>query len=151
MAKLQIGVLCLAGLLLTGCADGGGLPACPTVVFPAIEVFVRDASTGDPAADGAIVVRLVDIQEDEVFVPRAAGPYGGYYDHWRRAGTKVYEAGYYRTDTEVIVETRLYDVHDARLLWAGTSNTINPRDVNEVIEGIVETAGQDLRKRGLVP
>ena len=101
--------------------------------------------------DGAIVVRLVDIREEEVFVPRTGGSYGGYYDHWRRAGVRVYESGYYRTDTEVTVETRLYDVHDGRLLWAATSNTINPRDVDEVIEGIVESAGHDLRERGLIP
>lgn len=140
--------------------DGFASAAIDTRVTPAYRL-VSQADRADVErlrtaltrhqVDGAIVVRLVGIQEEQVFVPRSAGPYGGYYDHWHRVGSRVYEAGYYRTDTDVVVETRLYDVGEGRLLWAGTSSTINPRDVQEVIEGIVEATGKDLRKRGLVP
>ena len=102
--------------------------------------------------DAAVVVRLVGIEEEEIFVPNTGPrPRSGYYDYWRREGARVYESGYYRTDTEVVVETRLYDVARGRLLWAGTSRTVNPRDVEEVVQGIFQAASEDLRKRGLVP
>ena len=101
--------------------------------------------------DGAITVRLVGIEDKQTYVPGSArtGP-GGYYGYWGRVGAGVYAPGYYRTDTYVTVETTLYDVAGARLLWAGTSRTFNPQNIDAVIAGVVAAAAKDLRTQGLI-
>lgn len=102
--------------------------------------------------DGAITVRLVSVEQKETYVPSGSGTYGGggYYGYYDRVGTIIYEPGYYRTDSFVKVETSLYDVAGAKLLWAGVSETLNPSNVDGLIKEIVETAGKRLRKQGLL-
>ena len=102
--------------------------------------------------DGAITLSLVRVEDKTRYVPGATRAYpGGYYGYYGHMGTVIQEPGHYRTDTYVIVETSLYDVAEGKLLWAGVSRTLNPDSVDEVIEGIVEAANEDLRSRGLVP
>lgn len=106
----------------------------------------------EQGVDGAITVRVVDIDHEEVFVPDAtthrvayAGDYYGFY------GSRVYQPGHYRTDTVYKIETSLRSVRTGKLLWAGASKTINPQDVDSVIREIVAAAREDLRDRGLLP
>jgi hypothetical protein len=102
--------------------------------------------------DGAITVRLVDIEDKESYVPGSSRAYGGgYYGYYGRVGAVAYEPGYYRTDTYVKVETSLYDVAAGELLWVGISETLNPSTVDGLISGIVEAAGKKLRDQGLIP
>jgi hypothetical protein len=102
--------------------------------------------------DGVIAVRLVSLEDKETYVPATTTSYGGgYYGYYDRFGTVIYEPGYYRSDTFVKVETSLYDVAGAKLLWAGVSETLNPSSVNGLVKEIVEAAGTRLREQGLLP
>ena len=101
--------------------------------------------------DGAVTVTLVDTEKQQTYVPGTTRVYPGYYGYYRSAGAVVYEPGYVRTDTIVVVETSLYDVADGKLLWTGVSRTMNPQKVDTLIEEIVEAAREELRSEGLLP
>jgi hypothetical protein len=103
--------------------------------------------------DGAITMRLIDVEEEQTWVPgyhRYVYP-GGFYGYYGHLGAYVYEPGYLRTDRYVRIETTLYDVRRRRLLWAGVSETWNPRDVDEIVEGVVQAARRQLADDGLLP
>lgn len=100
--------------------------------------------------DGAVVVRLVGVDEEQTYVPGTVVP-GGFYGYYGRVGAVMYEPGYVRTDKYYTVETSLYDVHSGKLLWSGISETLNPRDTDDLIEEIVAAARKKLREEGLLP
>lgn len=102
--------------------------------------------------DGAVVVRLMDVNQKETYVPgRTTVVPGGFYGSYGRWGATVYEPGYVRTDQEVMVETSLYDVTAGRLLWSGVSKTLNPSSTRELIAEIAAAARDELRDEGLLP
>ena len=55
--------------------------------------------------------------------------YGGGLRRLRGYGT-VYDPGYVREDQLVNFDTNIYRVADEKLLWAGRSQTSNPKEVN---------------------
>lgn len=101
--------------------------------------------------DGAITLHLVGVEEEETYVPGTTRVYPmGYYGYYGTVGSVVYDPGYIRTDTYVVVETSLYDVEQGKLLWTGISRTLNPKDIDSLIEGIAEAARDELREEGLL-
>jgi hypothetical protein len=55
-----------------------------------------------------------------------------------------------RTDTTFVVETLLFDVPEAKLLWAGTSESTNPKDAQALVRDIVTVAADQMKKDGLI-
>ena len=77
-----------------------------------------------------------------------SAPLWGYYGYgWGVA----YDPGYIRQDQLVYVETTIYSVPDRKLLWAGVTETINPRDVRRTVGEIVDAVAKNMRKEGLLP
>jgi hypothetical protein len=62
----------------------------------------------------------------------------------------VYDPGYLRTDTIVQVETKVYALMDDKLIWAGLSETFNPRDAQARVRGVAQAVANDLKKQGLI-
>jgi hypothetical protein len=76
------------------------------------------------------------------------GFYGGFYGYgWGAA----YSPGYLRTDTIVHVETLVYDLTSDMMIWAGQSSTTNPSKAESMIRELVDEAGKEMRKQGLLP
>ena len=48
------------------------------------------------------------------------------------------------------METLLYRVSDATLLWASISETTNPKDAGTFMKGLVNVLVKELQKQGLV-
>jgi hypothetical protein len=123
---------------------------------PAFAV-VNDADRGDvdklarqvdaAGFDGAVVLRYIGRRTEETYVPPTA-PLWGYYG----AGYYMnYDPGYVRTDELMYVETAVYDVKGRKLLWAGTTETLDPRDVRHTVDEIVAAVAKSMRKEGLIP
>ena len=75
------------------------------------------------------------------------GFYGGFYGYgWGAA----YSPGYLRTDTIVHVETLVYDLKSDKMVWAGQSSTMNPSKAESMIKELVDEAGKEMRKEGLL-
>lgn len=89
--------------------------------------------------DGAIVLRLVDIEKETSYVPGTTtyptyyGRFGGYYGG---AYGGYGSPGYYQEDKIYTIETNVYSLNSDKLVWSGTTATTNPGKMNKVIEDI---------------
>jgi len=102
--------------------------------------------------DGAFVFVVEGVEKQQSYLPAgyAVPTYSlwGYYGYgWSTAVDPVNV----RTDTFVLVETRVYSVIDGQLIWAGRSETLNPRSVQELVKGVVDAVSAELRHQGLLP
>lgn len=96
--------------------------------------------------DGAIVMRVSAIEREADWVPGTwSGPYYGYgaMDYWG-------DPGHYETNTNVRVETNVYELPGEQLIWAASSKTVNPKNVKELIDETVDVVAKELKKQGLV-
>lgn len=110
------------------------------------------AATG---ADGVILVRLIRVdtktQVSTMMMPGPmVGPWGGFY------GGGFYGGGFYAvpevTQYDVAsVETNVYSVASRTLVWAATTQTVNPTTVEKEAPGFANIVIAQLRARGLLP
>ncbi len=101
---------------------------------------------------GAVLMRVVGVEERAYYTPTwyAAPYYASFWGYWNYAWSAVYAPGYLSTDTVVSIEVLIYSVEEDTLLWAGKSETTNPKDVRKLAEELVNAMGKELRKSGLV-
>lgn len=100
---------------------------------------------------GVVAMRPVSADKERTYVPGTwASPYysslWGYYGYGWGA---LYDPGYVREDTKVIIETLIYRVSDGALLWAGLSESTNPKSTARLLKDLVEEAVKEMRKQGL--
>jgi hypothetical protein len=68
----------------------------------------------------------------------------GYYPYgW----TTVYVAGSNQTDTVIVVESLVYKVSTGKLVWAGVSETTNPKSLQALVADIVKEAAKKIEKQ----
>jgi hypothetical protein len=93
--------------------------------------------------DGALVTMYKGIRTQVYASPSTDfyGYYGGYWDQ-----------GYYtETDQYVKVETSLWDVRTAKLIWTASSETENPSSAQDAITSVVSTITKSLTDARLIP
>ncbi len=105
---------------------------------------------------GAIMMRLVGDEEIASYSPAVATAwfsqpyYPGFWNYWGYGWTAVYAPGYRWTDRVITLETLIYSIEKDELIWAGRSESTNPKDIRKFVKDLVEAAGKELRKSGLV-
>jgi hypothetical protein len=106
------------------------------------------AATG---ADAVLMVRLLRVdtktQVSTMMVPGPMwGPWGGFY-----GGPGWYPTTDITQYDVATVETNLYDTRTKRLIWAATTDTINPRNVAQEAPKFADLLIEQFRARGLLP
>jgi len=112
---------------------------------------------------GILTITLIDVEEEERFVPGGAagmggmyqpmgrfgyyGTFPGYFNHWHGAG---FNTGYYSTEKRFFMETNLYDSETMNLVWSAQSRTLNPSSDASFAREYVDAVKAELRDRGLV-
>ena len=104
---------------------------------------------------GVVIMRVLGKEEQEkAYIPGAvwySGPnYPGFWNYWDYSWTVVYAPGYLEKDTVVSIETLVYSVTRDELIWAGRSETTNPKEIRKFVKDLVSAAGKEMRKAGLV-
>lgn len=103
-------------------------------------------------AAGVVALRPVKVEREVTYTPATwSMPYysslWGYYGYgW---GT-LYDPGSIREDTILVVEVLIFGVAEDKLLWAGVSETTNPKNAAKVIEGLVKEASKEMTRQGLI-
>jgi hypothetical protein len=92
--------------------------------------------------DGVIMMRLKSVEKSSTYTP------GTYYGGWY--GVRYGSPGYVNVDKEFIVETNIYSITEAKLLWSGTTSTLNPTKFDQSIDAIISTVKYELQKKGLI-
>jgi hypothetical protein len=100
--------------------------------------------------EGAVVMRVVDKGTEIYQSTGSVNYYQSFWGYWGSGWTGVYQPGHMTTETVVSIETLVYSVSQDQLLWAGVSSTTDPKDVPEFIKELVDLAGREIKKAGLV-
>jgi hypothetical protein len=93
--------------------------------------------------DGVILFRLKEVQKSTSYTPGTS--YGGWY------GYRYSSPGYYSENETFMVETNLYSLVSDKLLWSGTTSTLNPSSLDKTMDQIIATIRFELQKKGFLP
>jgi hypothetical protein len=92
--------------------------------------------------DGIIVMHLTDVEKSVSYNPGTS--YGGWY------GYRTYTPGYYTEDKTFLVETNMYSVKDDKLMWSGTTSSLNPSSFEKSMDEIITAIKTELQKKGIL-
>jgi hypothetical protein len=96
-----------------------------------------------------LLVRLADIEKETSYVPGTTTGYYGGYGRFYGYGAGMYSTpGYYQEDKNYYVETAVYSINPNKLLWTGTTKTVNPSKMDKTINEIADVVGDKMRKDG---
>jgi len=106
--------------------------------------------------DGALILRLVDIEKRESYSPGVYPSYyssfGGYYGYsygYMYSYTQDY-GGQYMTDQIVTAEVVIYSLKSDQLIWTGETMSMNPNDIEKTIAELSENVKAALIDDGLL-
>ncbi len=97
--------------------------------------------------DGIITMQLKEVEKSTSYVQGSSyGHYGyrGYY------GYGSYSPGYYTEDKTFMVETNLFSIRENKLLWSGTTSSLNPTSFEKTMDQIIYTIKYELQKKGFL-
>ena len=92
--------------------------------------------------DGIILMRLEDVDKSVSYTPGTS--YGGWY------GYRYSTPGYYTEDKTFYVETNFYAVEGNKLLWSGTTASLNPSQFDKTLDDIILAIRTELYSKGLI-
>lgn len=92
--------------------------------------------------DGEVIMRLADVDKSVSYVPGTG--YGGWY------GYRYSSPGYYQEDKTFYVETSFYSLPENKLLWSGTTSSLNPNKLDRTVDDIISTLKGQLQKQKLI-
>jgi hypothetical protein len=102
----------------------------------------------------AILMRLVGDEERVTYTPEMgwyAQPwYPSFSGYWSYSWSTVYSPAYAWKDRIVTLETVIYAIDNDELIWAGRSETANPKDIRKFVKDLIDATGKELRKAGLI-
>jgi hypothetical protein len=104
-------------------------------------------------AAGVVILRLVDLSKEtspSVVVWQSGTYYDSLWSYYPYVWGATIDISPSRTDVTVVVETLIFDVATSKLLWAGTSESSNPKGAQALVKDIVDAAADRMRKDGLI-
>jgi hypothetical protein len=98
--------------------------------------------------DGLVYMRLANVEQSTSYVPGTT--YGGFYGY-RGYGYGMYGSpGYYQEDKTYNVETNIYALEPPKLLWSGTTASVNPGKLNSTLDDIILAVKDEFQKKGII-
>ena len=133
-----------------------GMQGVPSYRFvPKEELKSADQARGwyeKAGVQAVVALRVVSDEKKLQYQPSTwtSGYYSSLWGYYGYGWGVVYDPGYKRIDRYVSLETLIFSVPKNALLWAGLSETENPKEPAKVIEEVVREAVSEMRKQGLV-
>lgn len=103
--------------------------------------------------DGAIIMRVVTVDTRVTYSPGAywyGPPYYSFSNYWGTAWGYPYDPGYVYANQIVTIETQIYSLTNDKLIWAGRSETTDPRTAGKLAHSVVGRVVRALKKDGLL-
>jgi hypothetical protein len=102
--------------------------------------------------DGVVIMRLIDLTKEQTYVPGAVHPayYASPYGYYGYAAPMYYDPGYVRTDVTYTIETNIYGTKQGKLVWTGTTSTVNPSSLSTTVREIMEEIHWKMVKEGFL-
>ena len=135
---------------------GRGLQAVATyriIPRPELEDAEKAKVWYDKAAvEGVVALRPVGSEKVKSYSPAVwtSAPYGSFWGYYPYGWSTLYIPASTREDTVVGVETLVFSVKLNQLLWAGMSETKNPKNLQQFVKDLVVEAAKEMQKQGLI-
>jgi hypothetical protein len=103
--------------------------------------------------DAIITIVLLDKEKESRYVPSSIhySPFGYYHGRfWRYYGTmqnRIYEPGYYVTDTRYFWESNFYTMHGETLLYSAQTRSFDPANTELMAHEYGQTIVKDMQKK----
>jgi hypothetical protein len=98
-----------------------------------------------------LVMRLADMEKETSYVPGTTTGYYGGYGRYYGYGAGLYSTpGYYTTDKNYFIETTIYSVNPNKLLWTGTTKTVNPSKLDKTVNEIADVVTTKMKEDGFL-
>ena len=98
-----------------------------------------------------LLMRLADVEKETSYVPgTTTGFYGGYGRYYGYGAGMYTSPGYYQTDKNYFVETTVYTVNPDKLVWTGTTKTVNPSKLEKTVNEIANVVSDKMKKDGFL-
>ena len=101
--------------------------------------------------EGVVAVRPVSAEHRQTYTPGmwVSPSYSSLWGYYGYGWSTVYIPGTSRDERVVVVESTIYSVPRNQLLWAGVSETSNPRELRRFVEDLVKESVKELHDQGL--
>ena len=96
--------------------------------------------------DAVIVFRVVSVDREQTWVP---GMYPG--PSYAYGGWPVYDSGHVESSTKVRVDTNVYAIPARELIWATTTDKLDPHSVTDLIDDVADLVTERMVKDGVFP
>ena len=147
-------------LLAADITKRGGLGIASYTLFPSmartqVETAAQERAKAAGIA-GMVIMQFRGVERTRTREPNPNYVWRNdpYFRHpwgaWGRGWNSVWEPTTVRTDINVLVETRVYSLEQEKLLWAGSSGTMNPSGSNDVIRDLSEAVAKRLESSGVL-
>jgi hypothetical protein len=98
-----------------------------------------------------LLMRLADIEKETSYVPGTTTAYYGGYGRYYGYGASMYSSpGYYTTDKNYFIETTVYSTTPNKLLWTGTTKSVNPSKIHKTVNDIADVVIQKMKEDGFL-
>jgi hypothetical protein len=106
----------------------------------------------DAGVNAVVISRVVGKDTQVNYTPGMTFPayYGGFGPYWGQGWGAAYDPGYLTTDTIISVETTLYSLPADKLLWASTSRTTNPGNLDALLTEVADATAKEMKKQGFL-
>ena len=134
--------------------EGKGV-ASYTIVTTDLLKTANEATLKQKLTDGqfthVLLMRLADVEKETSYVPGTTTAYYGGYGRYYGYGAGMYSSpGYYTTDKNYFVETTVYTVNPDKLVWTGTTKTVNPSKIEKTVNEIADIVSDKMKKEGFL-
>jgi len=102
--------------------------------------------------DGVVVLRPVRRETEREYTPViwSSGYYPSFWGYYGYGWSNVYVIPTSRETTTITVETLIYDLSRDQLVWAATSETRDPKSLQDFVKDLVNEALKEMKKMKLV-
>ena len=129
---------------------GGSAVSSYTILTDPSEEALKQKLT-DGKFTHVLMMRLADVEKETSYVPGTTTAYYGGYGRYYGYGAGMYSTpGYYTTDKNYFVESTVYTVNPDKLVWTGTTKTVNPSKIEKTVNDIADIVSEKMKKDGFL-
>ena len=104
--------------------------------------------------DGAVIMRLVDVDKEITYIPGTITTYPAYYRNFSGYYNRSYSAyatpGRYITTKTFTVEVNVYSIKEDKIIWSGITETTNPDGVDKLTKEVTKIVYKKMLKEGFI-
>lgn len=104
--------------------------------------------------DGAVTMRLVDVDKEKIYTPANMSFYPRYYrnfsGYYYRSFSYFSNPGYYATTKTYTIETNVYSIKEDKIIWSALTKTTDPAGVQKMTEEVASVVYKKMLKEGFV-